>query len=365
MSLKNVIIIKLMFTMMKKKRRAAWDAATKAMKRLIILVCIVLLNCVLAGCGGSSEQATGSESASNASDYPSKPITVIVPFGAGGGTDLVARILANYLPKYLPNEQQVVVVNMEGGTATIGTTEALSSAPDGYTLEYSIVSPLAIQPLFGETSYTAADARPIIRVQDTPMVLTVKSDSKWQTVHELISDAVAEQGQISCAVTGNGSLQHLGTLELSREAGVEFKIVSFTSDTDMMAALVGGHVDCAVAQAHGAKAQVDAGGARILMNMSETKLSYLQDIPTAAESGYKLTLSAFSGFYGPRDLPDDIVAVMHDAVNRCLDDDEVITALSNVGVEPAYADAATYEAEILECSETAKELLRNLGMISE
>lgn len=296
-------------------------------------------------------------------DYPTKPIELIIPFGAGGGTDLVGRIITNKIHEYLPNNQQMVVVNKPGGTATIGTTEVLEADPDGYKLELSIVSPLAIQPHFGETSYTVEDARAIIRVQDTPMVVAVSSKASWETIEEFVEYVKANPGNVTYAVTGNGSLQHLEFMEFCKAADIDMKAVSFTSGTDQVAALVGGHVDCAILQAHDAKAQLDAGGLKILLNLSNTKLSYLEDIPTAAEKGYKITLFAFTGFYGPKDLPDYVVTTIHDAVKKCLEQPDVIEQLAKIGVEPAYANSEDYGKEILESSVTAKEFLKGLGLI--
>ena len=180
----------------------------KSMLKIFVLA--MSLAMALTACG---EKDTPQDNLSDQSDiqYPAKPITIVVPFGAGGTTDIAARILADNLPGYLDNAT-IVVSNITGGSGTIGTTEVTSSNADGYTLGCSAAATVAIQPLFGQTSYTLDDIKPICNIYTMPQVIVASADAPYNTVDEFV-EYIKGQGTVNYAIAGRGTVQHLGQLK--------------------------------------------------------------------------------------------------------------------------------------------------------
>lgn len=154
-------------------------------KAFSIISLLIVLSIVLVACGSSKEtNATGGKTEEDS--FPTKPIEMIVPYGAGGSTDQIARLIQRSVNDYLPNGQTIQIINEPGGAGVIGLTKVLNAKPDGYTIGLTASGAITNQPHYGSTSYTHDSFQPISRIATSPILLAVKSDSPWTTLDDLI-----------------------------------------------------------------------------------------------------------------------------------------------------------------------------------
>ena len=217
-----------------------------------------------------------------AADYPSKPIKLIVPWGAGGNADVQARILAKISEKFLG--QPIAVTNKPGGATIPGVAEALQAKPDGYTLVWIAIPSVATQPFLRQTPYTLKDLYPLANVSQNTLVLYVRDDSNWFTLKQFLDDA--KKNSVSMSVNAIGALPHLAAVELSQKSGAQFKYVASKSSAEAVVSLLGGHVQAALA--HEPQAFSHGKGLRALAVFEPERSTYLPLVPTAAEQGYDI-----------------------------------------------------------------------------
>jgi tripartite-type tricarboxylate transporter receptor subunit TctC len=240
------------------------------MKRVATLFFVLALLCVLIG------------NAAFAAEFPSKPIKLIVPWGAGGNADVQARILAKVSEKYL--DQPIAVINKPGGATIPGVTEALQAKPDGYTLIWIAIPSVATQPFLRKTPYTIKDLYPLANVSRNTLVLYVRDDSPWFSLEQFLADA--RKQPISMSLNAIGALPHLAAVELAKGAGVKFKFVTAKSSAGAVVSLLGGHVQAALG--HEPQAFSHGKGLRALAVFESERSAYLPLVPTAKEQGYNI-----------------------------------------------------------------------------
>jgi putative tricarboxylic transport membrane protein len=217
-----------------------------------------------------------------AADFPSKPIKLIVPWGAGGNADVQARILAKVSEKFLG--QPIAVTNKPGGATIPGVTETLQAKPDGYTLIWIAIPSVATQPFLRKTPYTLDDLHPLANVSRNTLVLYVRDDSAWFSLEQFLEDAKKEQ--ISMSLNAIGALPHLAAVELAKDANAKLKFVTAKSSAGAVVSLLGGHVQAALA--HEPQAFSHGKGLRALAVFESERSEYLPLVPTAKEQGYDI-----------------------------------------------------------------------------
>ncbi|WPB58324.1 tripartite tricarboxylate transporter substrate binding protein [Xylophilus sp. GOD-11R] len=289
--------------------------------------------------------ALGGLASAQASDYPNKPIELIVPVAAGGGTDLVGRSFAEAAKKYLP-QQPMVVVNKPGASGAIGTAELITARPDGYKIGI-IICEITIIPNMGITKYTAGDLRPIARLNADPSALSVRADAPWQTVEEFIADARKRKDPVSIANAGSGSIWHMAAAAFSEKIGLPVNHVPFLGAAPAVVALLGGHVD-AITVSPGEVAQhVAAGKLRTLAVMSDQRVGGMfEKVPTLKERGIDLSVGVWRGLAVPKTTPADIVATLSEVAAKAADDPVFREALTRANLGWSYADAAAFQKTI-------------------
>ncbi|QHJ00495.1 tripartite tricarboxylate transporter substrate binding protein [Xylophilus rhododendri] len=294
--------------------------------------------CALAWGGGSTF-------AVQASDYPNKPIELIVPVAAGGGTDLVGRAFAESAKKYLP-QQPMIVNNKPGASGAIGTAELINARPDGYKIGI-VICEITIIPNMGITKYTAADVRPIARLNADPSAISVRADAPWQTVEEFIADARKRKDPVAIANAGMGSIWHMAAAAFSEKLGLPVNHVPFLGAAPAVVALLGGHVD-AITVSPGEVAQhVAAGKLRTLAVMADQRVGGMfEKVPTLKERGIDLSVGVWRGLAVPKATPADIVATLSDVAAKAADDAVFRDALQKANLGWAYADAAGFQKTI-------------------
>jgi tripartite-type tricarboxylate transporter receptor subunit TctC len=296
--------------------------------RLIIVLVLVAIGWVFSPVQGQ------------AADFPNKPITLIVPYPAGGATDLVIRPLGEAAKKFLG--QPVVVENRSGGGGAVGVGSIIGKKPDGYLLSV-VVTSLHRNSYINKLSFdTVKDVTPIIQLAGYLYGILVRSDSQFKTLKELLDYAKANPGKISYMASGVGTGGHIAMEELAYNAGgIKFNHIPSKGDPESTAALLGGHVD-AISTTSGWIPQAEAGKLRLLATYGEKKTKRFPNVPTVAELGLKVVHNSPIGIVGPKDLPKEIVKTLHDAFKKSLDDPTFLSVMDRYEMPVMYLNTEAF-----------------------
>ena len=339
------------------------------MKKFFLL-CLSMLFIVLAGCSQSSSSQSSETKESSAAnkekskiEYPTKPIEVLVPFAAGGSTDIGARILAKYLPKYLPNAN-LVIVNKPGGSGSIAITDLFNAKPDGYTLAMSTHRAISMQPLYGNVKYSYDSFQPISKVFGNQQIMIVKADAPWKTFEEWLNYVKKNPGKFSYGVAGGlGSGAHIPVAELEKQAGFEAKAVSFEGTPPAITAVLGGHVQGAMVQPSDAKSLIESGQLRGLFNVSSVPVPYFPEIPLLKDKGFDVAIDSNTSLFAPKGVPEEIVTKLEEAVKKTMEDPEVIKEFEKASLQNQYGSPEVVQKEVNEENVRFGKLLKELGLI--
>lgn len=265
--------------------------------------------------------------------YPNKPIRLVVPFPAGGATDIFARAVSQKLGERLGTT--VVVDNKPGAGGTIGSDLAAKAPADGYTLLLATTSTHSIGPSFGKVPYDAvADFTPIAHVGNAPSIMLVPTSSPAKSVKEWVEYARKNPGKLNYASSGNGTVVHLGTEYFKAQAGLFLVHIPYRGTALAIPDLVSGKLDVLFDSLPSGLPHVKEGRLRALGITSARRSPLLPDLPAISETvpGYE-TVTWF-GMYGPKGLPADIVHRISTALNQALQDADVKDRLARLGIEP-------------------------------
>ncbi len=292
--------------------------------------------------------------------FPTKPITLIVPWPAGGSTDRHLRALAQEASKELG--QPVIVENRPGAGGTLGpSTMAMSAKPDGYTIAQYPLGLLRM-PHMQKTSYHPIDDFTFIMgLSGYTFGFTVRSDSPYKTFNEYIEAAREKPGSIDYGSTGVGSSPHLLMEEIAINAGVNLVHIPFKGNADMQQALLGGHI-MAQSDATGWDQFVDSGRMRLLVTFGEQRTKRWPDVPTAKELGYKVVSSSPYGLAGPKGMDPAIVKKLHDAFKKALYSQQSMEIMAQLNQEPNYRGSEEYRQWAIETFAKDKALIEHLGL---
>ncbi|MGB9700886.1 MAG: tripartite tricarboxylate transporter substrate binding protein [Thermodesulfobacteriota bacterium] len=269
---------------------------------------------------------------SYAADYPTKPITLQVPYPAGGSTDVGARIVAAIAEKEFG--QPIVVVNKPGAGGQVGWTELARQKPDGYYLGYINLPHILTTVLDPERKavFKAEDILPIISQALDPTTISVRPDSPWKTLKDLIDDAKKRPGQIPAGIVGYLQDDEIGYFQFAEAAGVELRRVYFDGAAPAITALLGKHVDvlfCTVADNY---TQWKAGRIRMLTIMDKERTKFYPDLPTTAELGFPTVISASTrGIAGPKGIPEPILKKIQEVFKKAMMTKEHMDKLEAAG----------------------------------
>lgn len=268
-----------------------------------------------------------------AQDYPSKPISLVVSYAAGGGTDAIARVFAARLEKALNG--RVIVENRPGAAANIGTEVAAAADPDGYTLLIGNQGPMVVNPHIFNLKYDPAEALdPIAMIADASLVVVVGPRLPVKSMGEFMEKAKA--GELVYGSAGNASASHVATLLLGQSADIKLKHVPYKGAGPAVNDLVGGHIDFMVTTIPSVIGLVGDGTLTALAVTGKDRFPALPDVPTASEAGVTgYTASAWYGLLGPKGLPEDVRTKLAAATAETLADPDFIAKLSNDGGVPS------------------------------
>ena len=265
-----------------------------------------------------STLAIASGSSIAQTDYPNKPIRLIVPFPAGGGTDIYARLIANKLTERL---KWVVVDNKPGAGGNIGVDAAAKSPPDGYTIVIGQTSNLTISPtLYKKLPYDPQkDLTPIVLVADSALALVVPAASPYKTVKEIVSAAKQKPEDISLGFPGNGTVAHLSSVMFQSASGAKFQNVPYKGAAQALTDLMGSSIQSYMASATTVIGHVKGGKLRALAVTGKNRIESLQGVPTIEESGYPgFDAVTWFGLLAPAGTPAAVVERINTEVNKIL-----------------------------------------------
>jgi tripartite-type tricarboxylate transporter receptor subunit TctC len=292
--------------------------------------------------------------------YPAGPIRLIVPYGTGGLTDIVARVIAPGLAESLG--QPVVVENRPGANGRIGLEYVANARPDGYTISVA-TSELAVNPvLFNRVPYDAQkDFAPISLVMLVPTVLVVHPSVRAQSVNELIAFAKANPGKLNYGSAGTGSANHLVTEVFKNAAGIDALHIPYKGGGAVMADLVGGQVQFTFATIPAAIAHVNSGRLRALGLSTLKRSPALPDVPTVAETALPgFDVSTWLGIFAPKDTPPAVIDLLNRAVLKSVQRADIVERLEAQGAEIIGSSPARLRshlnAEISRWEKLAKEV---------
>jgi len=251
-----------------------------------------------------------------AQTYPTKPIRVVVPFPAGGGTDIIAREVTNKMSTTLG--WSFVIDNKPGSGGNLGVDAVAKAAPDGYTIALGQSSNLAINPsLFSKMPYDSVkDLAPIGLVASSPMVMVVGADSPLKTLADVVAASKAKPGSLNFATSGNGTVAHLSGEVFQKAAGIKFTHVPYKGAAQATTDLIGGQVQLSMSSVPTLIGHIRSGKMRPIAVTSLTRVDDIPQVPTIAESGYKgFETVTWFGFVAPAHTPKDIVARLNAEIN--------------------------------------------------
>jgi|WetSurMetagenome_2_1015567.scaffolds.fasta_scaffold65094_2 tripartite-type tricarboxylate transporter receptor subunit TctC len=297
-----------------------------------------------------------------ASEFPNRGITLIVPWPPGSTDGIIAQKIANIMIEKQICPPGMQVVFKPGGTGTVGFAEVLRSNPDGYTLLYSSNGPFVLQPLVKDLPFTSKSLTPVIQTAKYDWVLGVQGDAPWKTVPEFIEYAKQHPGEMTIGSPGEYTWGHIALLDIQKATGLKFRHVPFAGSAPAVVALVGGHVNAILVIAGDLKAQVAAGKARYLAAVEPQRNPYYPDVPSLKEFnlpvyGTYLTQNVIA----PKDTPENIIATLHGMFKKAIETEEFKSLVKDVGGFYNYVGYKELPGEIDKEVKRISVLLEGLG----
>ncbi|MGF6214254.1 tripartite tricarboxylate transporter substrate binding protein [Comamonas odontotermitis] len=274
-------------------------------------------------------------------DYPNRPVVLIVPYGAGGVSDVVARALALSMGKQLG--QSIIIENKPGAGASMGVMDMKNAKPDGYRLT---LSPVGIfrQPHIQKVAYDPiADLTYVAAYMSYDFLLAVAQDSPFKSVKDIVEQSKKQPGSVDYGTPGKFSANHVLMALLEKKAGVQFTHVPYKGDAEAVNALIAGHTKTGVF-GNTVLPHMQSGKLRALAIASETRPPAFANVPTFREQGYDVVTPSPLGIAGPKGLPPEIVRKLEAAVKSAMDDPAFQQAAANYGVRLEYRNAQDYSA---------------------
>ncbi len=318
------------------------------MKKIASLMTVVLVMCAMALAASSAR----------AVDYPASPVSVIVPYGAGGGTDLVSRALVDAMKDKFP--KGIAVENRTGGGGSVGMSYGMNSKPDG-----NIITTITVELVTLPHTGTGGDIyydkfQPIIMVNSAYSAITVKKDSPFKTLGDLI--AAAKKDALQVGNSGIGAIWHLAAAGLEQAAGVEFIHVPFDGAAPAITSLLGGHIDAVSVSYAEVVSQIDAGELRALAVLAPKRLAAAPDIPTAEELGYKVAVGTWRGYGVPKATPKEIVSWLEKTFTDAAKSPNFVKFMKDTKNDIDLLSSGDFAKKLAADNELFKKLISDLGL---
>ncbi len=292
--------------------------------------------------------------------WPQRPIELIVPFAAGGGTDVLARALAEVARKHLP--QDLIVLNRAGASGAVGWTELANARPDGYKIGIITVE-LTMIPHMGLTKISSDAVQPVARLNADPATIAVRADSPYRSIEELIAAARKDEAAVRIGNAGPGSLGHLAAAALQDKAGVKFNHAPYRGANPAVLDLLGGHIEAVAVTPVEVATYVAAGKIRPLSITAAQRIQAgWEAVPTLKERGIDLLIGGWRGLAVPRNTPDAVVQTLRKAMALTLKDPVLRETMAKQNMGEGYLDQPEFKAVIDRDNAVFKQLVDKLGI---
>lgn len=294
-------------------------------------------------------------------EYPERPLTIVVAYPAGGMVDIVVRPMAESMKKKFT--KGVVVLNRPGGGGSVGLAEVVQAKPDGYTTIMAPNSTLVIHPQLNDLPYkTPDDYEPILSTISFYVLITVRTESPYKTMQELMAAAKASPGKLRIGSPGEGTISHLTWERWAAAGGFKGTHVPFSGWGETSPALLGGHVDAAMAQPGEVKPLVDAKKLRVLAVASPQRHPYFPEAPTGKEVGLGDSIGTWFVLTAPKGTPGPVLKVLHDAAKAAMEEPAFVSLMKARGVDIDYRTGDKLRQDLWREHKEFSEVLRRLGM---
>jgi tripartite-type tricarboxylate transporter receptor subunit TctC len=297
--------------------------------------------------------------------WPSKVITMVVPFPPGGVADTVARPVANAMERHLKNS--VIIENKGGAGGAIGMGQVARAAPDGYTILMALSSisiiPEADKVTGRKPLYQMAQLKPIARFTADPTVLVVRADSPWKTLPEFIAAVRSKPGAYSFGSSGNYGTMHVPMEMLKSQAKLHLLHVPYTGAAPAVMALLSDQVTALSTGPASVAQHVKAGKLRVLAHWGTEPLAAFPGVPSLKEAGHPVEFAQWSGLFVPSDTPEPVVAKLREAARFAANDPLVRQTMTTAGSPLQYLDTPEFQAYIAEDSKKLKEAVHKIGKV--
>ena len=328
-------------------------------KILISLVtCLLVLSTIMGGCTNMENKAVTATK-----KYPDKPITLIVPFGVGGANDLLARLLEKSASTHLG--QPLVIINKPGGAGTLGWNELSGASPDGYTLGLTGVE-LILQPLYGPTKYHYPTAlEPLVQISTQSIVMAIQADQPWENLNDLITHAKQHPGQIKFGHGGISTINHLTGETFAKAANINLEQVPFQSGAEVVASLLGNHIQVAFVTPASVKEHVKSGKLRVLAIGGDQRSPdpIFSNVPTFKEQGLGVIGNNWYGIAAPKGLPLEVKNKLESGFKKIINDPEFKRNLEQLGLQAAYLGSKESEKQWLSDGENLTKTVKETGIL--
>jgi tripartite-type tricarboxylate transporter receptor subunit TctC len=306
-------------------------------RKFSVFLVMVMVVLAVAGCGS---QAKPEAPKADAPKYPAKSVEIIVPWAAGGATDVLFRALGSVFPKYA-NNQQLVIKNVPGGGAAIGYTEATKAKGDGYTI-IATATPMITKIHMDNVQFATSSFAPVLLVADNACMIMVPDASPYKNLKDFVEDAKKRPDSITVGNGGAGGGTHLAALAFQNFAGIKLKHVPFEGGGPSITAALGSHVDAIMVSAPEGITQAQAGQLRILGVFGDSRLPKFPNVQTAKEQGMDFQVTMWRGILAPKDTPPALLTQIHDIFKKCMEDPDFKKKAEELSVELKYQGQAEF-----------------------
>lgn len=275
-----------------------------------------------------------------AQSFPSRTVTLLVPYAAGGNADITARLFAEALTKTLG--QPVIVDNRGGGGGAIGAMQVINAKPDGHTVLFSAPGVFSVTPHLVKVGYNLNSIRPVCLVSKTPLVLVVKK-GKYKSLQELVAAAKANPGGVPMGYSGLGTPNHLALLNLEAVGQVRFTPIAYKGSGPMLQDMLAGQIEVGADQVSTSKPYIDSGDL-VPLAVFGPPLALLPGVPTVSSLGPEpFDVTTYLGVAAPKETPDAVVAALQKAARAAMEDPKLIAGIAKLNSALQFGDAAEYD----------------------
>lgn len=293
-------------------------------------------------------------------NYPKGPVTFIVCYSAGGGSDAGARILANAAEKYIG--KPLVVQNKPGAGGGIGWASLVNSKPDGQTISLINIPSMIFLPLQNRANYTLEQIVPVIQLVDDPALLMVRKSGKFKDYADFIEQVKANPGKITLATCGVGTDIHIITEIMNEELGVKLNPVHFPGTVDAVTSVIGGHSDVVISKVSESISALEADQTFLLATFTDERMPEYPDVPTMKELGLNLSHSSSRGVAVPKGTPQDVIDFLHDCLKKATEEPDYIARMNSAGLAVKYRSGLEFGEFYMNQYTMFKPVFERLGL---